>query len=125
MQRLSNGRASDADHMYGEYFKYSGDMLTEPICSILNTIFQSNTSLDVLLNSQLFCLNKHKGTPTVLNLRPITLMSIMRKILELIILDQIYPTVDGYISTNQSARRDRSTADILWTYQYQAAFAER
>ena len=52
-------------------------------------------------------------------------MSIMRKILELIILDQIYPTVDGYISTNQSARRDRSTADILWTYQYQAAFAER
>ena len=51
-------------------------------------------------------------------------MSIFRKILELIILDQFYPSVDQYISPNQSVRRGRSTADILWTYQYQAAFAE-
>jgi hypothetical protein len=59
------------------------------------------------------------------SLRPLTLMSNFRKILELIILDQIYPSVDIYISPNQSARRDSSTANILWTYQYQAAFAER
>jgi hypothetical protein len=52
-------------------------------------------------------------------------MSIFRKILELIILDHIYPSVDQYISPNQIARRGRSTADILWTYKYQAAFAER
>ena len=45
--------------------------------------------------------------------------------MELIILQQIYPSVDAYISPNQSARRKRSTADIMWTYQYQTAFAER
>lgn len=45
--------------------------------------------------------------------------------MELIVLHQIYPSVDAYISPNQSARRKRSTADIIWTYQYQTAFTER
>ena len=123
--RLTNGRAKDSEDLCGEFFKYSGDALTEPICTIINQIFLTNTPLDITLTSQLFCLNKPKGSSTVQNLRPLTLMSIFRKILELIILDQIYPSVDQYISPNQSARRGRSTADILWTYQYQAAFAER
>lgn len=124
-RRLSNGRTKDSEHLYGEYFKYSGDVLSVPICSIINQIFITQQPLSITLVSQLFCLNKPKGTPTVQNLRPLTLMSIIRKVMELIILHQIYPALDQYISPNQSARCNRSTADILWTYQYQAAYAER
>jgi len=68
---------------------------------------------------------KPKGVPTAKRLRPITLMSIIRKIMEIIILNQIYPYLDAYISRNQSAQCNRSTAHIIWTYQYQSAFAEQ
>ena len=125
MKRLSNGRTKDFDDLYGEFFKYGYEALTSPICVIINSIFVTQTPLEATQISELFCLNKPKGAPTVKNLRPITLMSIIRKIMEIIILNQIYPYLDAYISPNQSARRNRSTADIIWTYQYQTAFAER
>ena len=125
IKRLSNGRTKDSDNLYGEFFKYGCESIKAPICNIINTIFLTQTRLDSTQISELFCLNKPKGTSTVKNLRPITLMSIIRKIMEIIILNQIYPTVDAYISPNQSARRNRSTADIIWTYQFQTAFAER
>ena len=125
MKRLSNGRTKDLDNLYGEFFKYGEEVLKAPICTIINTIFITQTPLDAAQISALFCLNKPKGAATVKNLRPITLMSIIRKIMEIIILNQIYPFVDAYISPNQSARRNRSTADIIWTYQFQTAFAER
>ena len=125
LRRLSNGRTKDSEHLHGEFLKYSGASLLTPICTIINQIFLTQTPLDITQHSQLFCLNKPKGLPTVKNLRPITLMSVIRKVMELIILHQIYPSVDAYISPNQSARRKRSTADIIWTYQYQTAFAER
>jgi len=125
IKRLSNGRTKDFDDLYGEFFKYGCEVLTSPICIIINTIFLTQTPLEATQISELFCLNKPKGVPTAKNLRPITLMSIIRKIMEIIILNQIYPYLDAYISPNQSARRYRSTADIIWTYQYQTAFAER
>jgi hypothetical protein len=52
-------------------------------------------------------------------------MSVIRKVIKLIIQHQIYSSIDAYISPNQSARRKCSTADIIWTYQYQTAFTER
>ena len=125
LSRLSNGRTKDSEHLHGEFLKYSGVSLLKPICNIINQIFLTKTPLDITQHSQLFCLNKPKGLPTVKNLRPITLMSVIRKVMELIILQQIYPSIDAYISPNQSARRKRSTADTIWTYQYQTAFAER
>ena len=63
--RLTDGRAKDSEDLCGEFFKYSGDALTEPICTIINQIFLTNTPLDITLTSKLFCLNKPKGSPTV------------------------------------------------------------
>ena len=81
IRRLTNGRTHDSDQLYGEYFKYSGPILIQPICSLINTIFISQTPLHITQVSQLFCLNKPKLVATVTNLRPLTLMSIMRKIM--------------------------------------------
>jgi hypothetical protein len=70
LRRLSNGRTKDSEYIHGEFLKYSGASLLMPICNIINQIFLSQTPLDITQHSQLFCLNKSKGSPTVKNLRP-------------------------------------------------------
>ena len=114
---LTNERTKDSENLYGEFFQYSGDALTEPICTIINQIFLTHTPLHITLTSQLFCLNKPKGSPTVQNLRPLTLMSIfwIRSILLLInifprirvlVVEGVLPTIYGHISIKQLLRKD-------------------
>jgi len=123
--RLSNGRCKDSEGVYSEFLKYSANVISHPLSVILNTIFTTQTPLTVMQVSELFCLNKGKGVATVTNLRPITLMSIVRKVLEIIVLLRIYAPLDEYISINQSARRFRGTSDIIWTYKFFDAYADR
>ena len=71
-------------------------------------------------------LNKPKKEKVVNNTRPITLLNCTRKILSLIILERIYAQVDNYISKGQSGfRRQRGTADIVWSYRWMLANAEK
>ena len=53
-----------------------------------------------------------KPTGPLTSLRPIVLLSVLRKTLSLIVLSRIAPKVDEYLSSSQSGfRRGRSTAD--------------
>ena len=63
---------------------------------------------------------KPKG-PTK-NLRPVTLLPIVRKILSCIVHNRIKPNLKEYLSPAQSAYREgRSTSDIVWAYRWMAA----
>ena len=68
------------------------------------------------------CFNQINYAPVVMFTSSINQFD---KIMQIIILYQIYSTMDAYISRNQIACSNRSTADIIWTYKFQTAFAER
>ena len=63
---------------------------------------------------------KPKGPPN--NLRPITLLNTLRKVLSLITLDRIRPSIEKYLLHSQSGfRPERSTSDVVWTHRWLAA----
>ena len=67
-----------------------------------------------------------KPTGPLTSLRPIVLLSVLRKTLSLIVLSRIAPKVDEYLSSSQSGfRRGRSTADVVFGYRWLCAKAQR
>ena len=67
-----------------------------------------------------------KPTGPLTSLRPIVLLSVLRKTLSLIVLSRIAPKVDDYLSSSQSGfRRGRSTADVVFGYRWLYAKAQR
>ena len=67
---------------------------------------------------------KPKGPLT--SVRPIVLLTTLRKTLSLFVLSRIAPKVDEYLSPSQSGfRSGRSTADVLFGYRWLCAKAQR
>ena len=67
-----------------------------------------------------------KPTGPLTSLRPIVLLSVLRKTLSLIVLSRIAPKVDEYLSSSQSGfRRGRSTADVVFGYRWLCGKAQR
>ena len=59
-------------------------------------------------------------------MRPIVLLTTLRKTLSLVVLSRIAPKVDEYLSPSQSGfRRGPSTADVLFGYRWLCAKAQR
>ena len=58
------------------------------------------------------------------NLRPITLLNIIRKVLSNIALARIRPKIEKFVSPGQSGfRQGRGTADVVWTHKWKIATA--
>ena len=67
-----------------------------------------------------------KPTGPLTSLRPIVLLSVLRKTLSLIVLSRIAPKVDEYKSSSQSGfRRGRSTADVVFGYRWLCGKVQR
>ena len=106
--------------MYPELLKYSSPLLDQTIANILNSTFTNHEELDI--NSGVLIAipkpGKPKGPPN--NLRPITLLN--RKVLSLITLGRIRPSIEKYLSHSQSGfRPERSTSDVVCTHRWLAA----
>ena len=60
------------------------------------------------------------------SVRPIVLLSALRKTLSLVVLSRIATKVDNFLSPSQSGfRRGRSTADVVFVYRWLCAKAQR
>ena len=60
------------------------------------------------------------------NLRPIVLLTALRKILSTITLNRIRPTVEKFLAPTQSGfRTNRSTTDAVWAHKWMAALVQK
>ena len=103
-----------------ELVKYGGEHLHTDVANILNNIFEQHDDIDIG-EGHLIPLQKPKPKPKgpVKNLRPITLLNLLRKILSRITTTRIEPKTDEYLSKSQSAyRKGRSTSDVVWAYRW-------
>ena len=86
MHALKNGRASGPSTITGEGLKYGGKHIITAYRVVFNSIFENHTKMDSLHHAHLIVLNKPGKEPIPSNTRPITLLNIERKLLELILL---------------------------------------
>lgn len=126
LKHLNNGRAAGNDDISGELLKYGVDVLAPYIADILNSMLVGHEPLDlgegVLIPLQKP--GKPLGPPA--NLRPIMLLSTLRKTLSLIVLRRISEAVNLYLAPCHSGfRTKRSTADVVWSHRWLAAKCQK
>ena len=103
-KRLKNGKSPGIDNLSAEYIKYAPASVHEEIAVILNNTAETGDSPEHLVRGLLNPLQKpgKKKGPTT-NLRPIILLSILRKILTICMLDRIWKRVAPLIPKSQAA----------------------
>ena len=125
-QKLRNGRAAGIDGIPGELLKYGGLSLATHIAEAVNNMFITKEFIDALGQGILIPLNKPGKPKRVGNLRPITLLTTMRKAISLVALERIYKQVEKYLPKSQCGfRRKRSTTEIAWAYSWIKATARK
>ena len=126
MARTNNGRAAGLDGLSGEFLKYGGPHLAEALASALNSMYTNSKYLNALGEGILIPLNK-PGKPRQVNfLRPITLLTSLRKTFSLVILERIYPAVERFLPSSQCGfRRHRGSNEVAWAFGWLRATAHR
>ena len=117
-KRLKNGKKPGIDDVYPELVKYAPENVHEIIAEILNTGVESENYLKVLKIGILTPLQKppKKGFTRKTNVRPIILLSIMRKIFAMGIINRIWDKMKTKIPPDQAAyQRGRSTTEQVFT----------
>ena len=126
LKRMKNGKAAGPDRIPIELLKALGKEGTCFIAEVLNLSFERHESVslgDGIL-SAIQKVGKPKGPLS--SLRPIVLLTALRKVLSLITLERSNPKFDSYLSLSQAAyRKGRATPDIVWTHRWLAAKAIR
>ena len=120
--KMANNRAPGKDELNVELIKYGPTSLHEEISSIINDIFANHKDIETG-NGILIPLPKPKKPKgATKNLRPITLLDSIRKIISKMLLNRIEKPIENYLAPNQSAnRKKRSTTDIVWAHRWIAA----
>ena len=121
---MKNNRAT-AD-IPAELIKYAPECAHQCIATALNNMFEKHVDINIG-EGTLIPLQKPKPKTVgpVKNLRPITLLKIIRKLLSRATTTRIAPKTKTYLSKSQSAYRDgRSTSDIVWSYRWIIAKAQ-
>ncbi|XP_019625003.1 PREDICTED: uncharacterized protein LOC109470482 [Branchiostoma belcheri] len=113
---LRNGRSAGPDGVSNELFKYGSDITSPVLTSILNYAFEHQDPIEAIGDGTLIALPKPKKPPgPPANLRPITLLNSIRKILSTVALHRIRDKIDNFTGPYQSGfKRGRSCADIVW-----------
>ena len=103
-KRLSNDKAAGPDKLQAEFIKNAPPVIFDDIANIYNTIAEKGDVPQALIHGLLCPLQKpgkKKGPPE--NLRPIILLSILRKILTVALLDRTWDRLSDSIPKTQAA----------------------
>ena len=126
VKMMANNKAPGKDNINIELIKYAPKKLQKEISDILNSIFENNINEIKLGTGILLPIPKRNKTQgPVKNLRPITLLEVLRKILSKIFMNRTGDKINSYLSESQSAyRKSRSTTDVIWAHRWMIAKAQ-
>ena len=101
---LKNGKSAGVDNLQAEFIKYAPPSIHQHIADIYNDTAETGDAPEQLTQGLLTPLPKpgKKRGPTT-NLRPIILLSIIRKILTITMLNRIWDRLSGRIPKSQAA----------------------
>ena len=113
---LKNNKSPGCDGIIAEMIKYGPDELFERISNIYNSVSSNGEIPEELIHGILRALQKPgKSKGPVEHLRPIILLSILRKILAICMMNRIGGRLDAEIPLSQAAyRKGRSTTEHVF-----------
>ena len=119
IKKLKNNKAAGIDNLAAEQLKYGPSMITKIIAYILNTTAETGEHPKEIRTGLLNPLQKPgKKRGPLSNLRPIILLSILRKILAICLMDKIVDRVLQHIPQSQSAyQKNRSTTEQIFAFK--------
>ncbi|GFS15777.1 very-long-chain enoyl-CoA reductase [Elysia marginata] len=88
LKKPSPVRACGEDGIPGELINYGADTLAKDICNILNRVFSELDDMKINGGKVITLQKPGKAKGSVTNLRPITLLNTLRKVLSLIVLNR-------------------------------------
>ncbi|KAK4308135.1 hypothetical protein Pmani_020165 [Petrolisthes manimaculis] len=116
---LKNNKSPGGDGIRAEQLKYGGDTIASEVAKLLNDISKTGDYPVEIKEGILIPLQKpgkKKGPPA--NLRPIILLSMVRKILAICLIRRIGDKIDGNIPVEQAAyRAGRGTTEHTFAYK--------
>lgn len=125
IKSLKNGKAAGHDNIKAEFIKYGGDKLHKTICRVINAFFEGG-EVDIGRGIIVPLQKPGKKAGVLKNLRPVTLLPVIRKIMSLIIINRTRNETENFISPSQSAyRSNRSTTDIVWCFKWLLAKVQK
>jgi len=118
-RKLRNGKACGIDKIPAELLKYGPDSLFSRICEILNRCFEEGEN-QMIGEGIVIPIPKPGKKPGILkNLRPITLLPALRKVLANVFTARVAESTESYLSPAQCAYRPRrSTTDVVWSMKW-------
>ena len=123
ISKLNSGRACGHDDLPADLLKSTADLIAPAIAAIFNDALEHHESLDI---GKGVLQKPGKPVGPLTSVRPIVLLSALRKTLSLVVLSRIATKVDNLLSPSQSGfRRGRSTADVVFGYRWLCAKAQR
>ena len=118
-KKLKNNKSPGCDNVQSELIKYGPNIVHRHIADILNRVAETGEYPEELKLGQLIPLpkpNKPKGPAK--NLRPIILLSVLRKILAIIVVGRTFDRIRNSISTSQAAYSPgRSTTELVFAFK--------
>ena len=126
ISKLNSGRACGLDDLPADLLKSTADLIAPAIAAIFNDALEHHESLDIGKGVLILLQKPGKPVGPLTSVRPIVLLSALRKTLTLVVLSRIATKVDNFLSPSQSGfRRGRSTADVVFGYRWLCAKAQR
>ena len=128
IKKLNNGRTSGFDGITAELLKNAqvSDLLHKNITDILNGVFENGNSIKALTHGILIPIKKPNKPIEELHLRPIILLTVLRKAYSLICLERMQTKIPMAVSSNQSGfMKGRGTSDCVWTHKFLSSTAMR
>ena len=117
VKRLKNGKSPGVDDMNAEMLKNAPDDVHQMIAEILNTSVETEDYLKIIKVGILNPLQKprKKGMEKKNNVRPITLLPIVRKILAMCVIERTWERLKQKIPKDQAAyQKGRSTTEQVF-----------
>ena len=105
---VSNNKACGPDEIHAEFIKHAPPIIHQKIADIYNNTAATGDTPSALIHGLLLPLpkpGKPKGPPA--NLRPIILLSILRKILTVALLQRIWTRLSTKIPKSQAAYQNK------------------
>ena len=126
ISKLNSGRASGHDDLPADLLKSTADLIAPLIAAIFYDALEHHEPLDIGKGVLILLQKPGKPVGPLTSVRPIVLLSALRKTLSLVVLSRIATKVDNFLSPSQSGfRRERSTADVVFGYRWLCAKAQR
>ena len=120
---MANNKAPGKDNINVELLKYAPEKMYEEIANIMNGIYERKDTSIKLGTGILLPIPKPKKTQgPVKNLRPITLLEVIWKILSKIFMNRTEEKINKHLSQSQSVyRKCRSTTGAVWAHRWMSA----